>query len=332
MRTVRLPGIDLSPAVLGMGCASLGSRYGVREGLRALEAAYDRGVTWFDIAPAYGAGEAEVILARFLKGKREHVQVCTKVGLAPPRQSTAKRLLLPVARPVVAKLKGVRGVVRKSGVTSNARLPLTVKLIEQSLKQSLTRLGTDRVDVYALHSPAPEEVMRDDVLRTLEQVISRGQARVIAVAGELPAALAGAASGRYGLIQLADDPATSPLQRVHLAASGPLATVSHSILGVGGARSLLADQLAAQPLLLAEACGLGFGDNCEAAAAGLLMARAFASNAGGVVLASMFGHGHLDANAVAAELPKAIAVKAEALVARCLATGDGVLTLPPSFA
>ena len=52
-------------------------------GLRALEAAFEAGVAWLDLAPLYGGGRAEEIAARFLKGRRDAVQVCSKVGLAP---------------------------------------------------------------------------------------------------------------------------------------------------------------------------------------------------------------------------------------------------------
>ncbi|WP_240345132.1 aldo/keto reductase [Novosphingobium sp. THN1] len=174
-----------------MGCASLGSRYGAGAGLRALEAAFDSGITWFDVAPAYGAGEAEPILGRFLQGRREQVQVCTKVGLAAPQRGLVRKLLLPVARPVVARMKGLRGKIRQSGATTNISLPLTAELIETSIARSLARLRTDRVEVYALHDPNPDDLARDDVLRALERVVARGQARHVAVAGELDAALRG---------------------------------------------------------------------------------------------------------------------------------------------
>ena len=48
----------IAPSRLGFGCASLGSRVAAADGLNALAAAFDAGVNWFDVAPAYGAGEA----------------------------------------------------------------------------------------------------------------------------------------------------------------------------------------------------------------------------------------------------------------------------------
>ena len=318
MRRIELTGTDLTSSVLGMGCASLGSRYGAEAGLRALEAAFERGVTWFDVAPAYGAGEAEEILARFLRGRREQVVVCTKVGLAAPRQGVARRMLLPLARPVVARLQGLRDTVRQSGVTSNLTLPLSAALIEDSITRSLSRLGTDRVEVYALHDPTPDELARDEVLRALERVVARGQVRFVAVAGELPAALAAAARGAFPIIQTADDPLADPLEQVRAAAAGPIATISHSVLGAGGTRVRLAAQLAASPERLAAAHGAGFAGAPDEAAARLLLARAFAANGGGPVLASMFAPGNLTTNAEAAALPPAGGETARMLVREAL--------------
>lgn len=314
MRRITLGGTDLTSSVLGMGCASLGSRYGAGSGLRALEAAFARGITWFDVAPAYGAGEAEAILARFLRGRREQVAICTKVGLAAPTQGFARRMLLPLARPVVARLKGARGTVRQSGMTSNLKLPLTAALIEESIARSLARLGTDRVEVYALHDPTPEEIAQDEVLRALERVIARGQARFVAVAGERPAALAAAATGRFPIVQTADDPLADPLDQVRAAAVAPLGTISHSVLGAGGTRARLAARLEASPDRLATAHAAGFAGPPGDAAARLLLARALAANGGGPVLASMFGRGNLAMNAEVAALSPAACETARALV------------------
>lgn len=301
MRQIKLPGTTLKSSVLGMGCASLGSRYGAGAGLRALEAAFDSGITWFDVAPAYGAGEAEPILGRFLQGRREQVQVCTKVGLAAPQRGLVRKLLLPVARPVVARMKGLRGKIRQSGATTNISLPLTAELIETSIARSLARLRTDRVEVYALHDPNPDDLARDDVLRALERVVARGQARHVAVAGELDAALRGAASGAFTAIQTADDPHTDPLARVRTAANRPITTISHSVLCTGGTRAQLTSKIAQAPDDRVWADAAGFEGDPTKVAAQLLLARALYANGNGPVLASMFGAGHLqDAVAVTA--------------------------------
>jgi aryl-alcohol dehydrogenase-like predicted oxidoreductase len=178
-----------------MGCASLGSRYDAAQGLRRLSEAFDLGITWFDVAPAYGGGEAEPILGQFLKDRRDQVQVCTKVGLAPPRQGALKRLAYPILRPLLARAGGLRKAIRGSGAHANVHVPLTAEMIEQSIARSLARLGTDHVEIYALHDPSPEDVAREEVLRALEAVVARGQASAVSTAGELDAVLTAAAGG-----------------------------------------------------------------------------------------------------------------------------------------
>jgi diketogulonate reductase-like aldo/keto reductase len=279
-----------------MGCASLGSRYDAAQGLRRLAEAFDLGVTWFDVAPAYGGGQAEPILGRFLKGRRDKVCVTTKVGLTAPRQNALKRLAYPILRPIVARAKGLRRAIRGSGAMVNVHVPLTAELIEQSIVRSLQRLGTDRVEVYALHDPSPEDVVREDVLRALETVVARGQARYVSAAGQLNVALIAAAGGRFPVVQMRDDPQIGSLDQVRAAAQGPIALVSHSILGVDGPQAELTARLAADPEAKALAAAAGYDGAPGRVAADILMARAFAANPNGVVLASMFGAGHLASN------------------------------------
>ena len=82
MRRVSLGATGIETSCLGFGCAALGSRVDAAEGRRALAAAFDGGVTWFDLAPVYGAGQAEAIAAPFLRAYRDEVRSATKAGLA----------------------------------------------------------------------------------------------------------------------------------------------------------------------------------------------------------------------------------------------------------
>ncbi len=70
---------------LGFGAWALGGRgWGPgtdeTDRIATVERAVERGITWFDTAPAYGAGDSEVLLGRALKGHRERVAIATKVG------------------------------------------------------------------------------------------------------------------------------------------------------------------------------------------------------------------------------------------------------------
>ena len=153
MRRITLGQTGIEASCLGFGCASLGSRVPAAAGLRALSAAFEQGIDWFDLAPAYGRGAAETIAADFIKGRRDRVRLCTKVGLAPPTSGGGiASALVPLARRAVALVPGLRAALRRSGVQSNTRLPLTPELLRGSLEESLRRLGTDHVDLYALHN------------------------------------------------------------------------------------------------------------------------------------------------------------------------------------
>lgn len=298
MYTVTIAGLSRSTSCLGMGCASLGSRVAPGPGLEALARAHAAGIRWFDVAPAYGGGDAEALLGQFLKGRREEVSLCTKVGLAPPPVSMLKRRIRALARPVVAAAGPLRQMIRKSGATANHALALTPELLRSSLERSLSRLGTDRVEVYALHNARPGDLARDDILATLAALLAEGKARTVSVAGSAEAAQAAIAIGApFGVVQFAQPGSAEPAMDLFAAArAAGIGCVTHSVFGVGGQLAGLAARLKADPALRDRLVAAGHAGPPEAAAAGLLLARARAVNPDGVVLASMFSERSLRAN------------------------------------
>src|SRR2546428_9144913 len=64
-------------AVEGAGSWAAGDE---RERAAAIRHAVERGVTFFDTAPSYGAGESERLLGQALKADRGRVAIATKVG------------------------------------------------------------------------------------------------------------------------------------------------------------------------------------------------------------------------------------------------------------
>lgn len=303
MRRVTLGGTGIEASCLGFGCASLGSRVPKDEGLRALAATFERGVDWLDLAPAYGRGAAEAIAAEFIRGRRDRLRICTKVGLAPPKADGGlAAALMPLMRRAVALAPGLRGALRRSGAQTNRKLPLTPDLIQGSLEQSLRRLGTDHVDLYALHNAGPEEIADEGVLRALEAVLAAGKARAVAVATSPEAAAAAIAQGApFGVVQLAL-PAPGGTAPVFAAATAAgFGAIGHSVFGVEGALAGLEARLAADPGAAAEvAAAAGTGDP-QAALGRLLLGRAFAINPTGIVLASMFSERSRSENLALAE-------------------------------
>jgi aryl-alcohol dehydrogenase-like predicted oxidoreductase len=83
-RTLGKSGIEVS--ALGYGCMGLEDVYGPatdrREGIRVIRAAFDRGITFFDTAEAYGPFTNEELVGEAVGPLRDRVVIATKFGLA----------------------------------------------------------------------------------------------------------------------------------------------------------------------------------------------------------------------------------------------------------
>ena len=80
MRTVTLAGTELTTSVLGFGCNALLGEKTSTNGLALLDAAFDAGIRYFDVARVYGYGEAETLVGKFSKGKRTEILIASKFG------------------------------------------------------------------------------------------------------------------------------------------------------------------------------------------------------------------------------------------------------------
>jgi aryl-alcohol dehydrogenase-like predicted oxidoreductase len=302
VRTVFVPGLGREVQVLGFGCASLGSRVSESQGLRALGYAFERGICWYDAAPAYGDGEAEGILGKFLAGRRERLVVCTKFGIPRPVVPPLTRLLRPAAR---AMAKALPQLSRRKASPNqiNYKSRLRAEQIEGSVIESLRRLRTDYIDVLALDEPSPQDCANEAVLHELRRVLEKGYVRCVAIAGSPEAVAAGARAPEiFKIAQLSDNPFLETLARTKNALAdakfflvtygvfgmGAHERLSHLLVGDGGRLGALASQLAYGPPFMA-------GE--------MLLDYAFAANSGGVVLASMFTQAHIDTNCARAARP-----------------------------
>ncbi|MFO6448126.1 aldo/keto reductase [Erythrobacter sp. NE805] len=304
MNKVQLPGTPITCGVLGMGCASLGSRVSRAQGLRALAAAHEQGVDWLDVAPVYGAGQAEEIIGSFVKGRRDRVHICSKVGLSVARSGAALRLAYALGRPLIGAAKGLRSRFKKVTAAQNVSVPLTPELIATSLESSLRRLGTDYLDMLALHRVEVADLARDEIRRALEDAVAAGKVRHVGVAGSVESAEAALAwPETFTILQLADAPHEAPLPRLRAAASRPPAFITHSVFGVGGAMAAAETALAANPALRTRLAEAGYAGGDRQVIADLLLDRALASNCEGVVLVSMYDPAHLAANVARARGP-----------------------------
>lgn len=117
--------------------------------LRAIQAAFDAGVTFFDTSDAYGIGRSETLLGKALRSKRDRVVIATKVG----NRTLGGRWVKDFAKPWILK----------------------------AIDASLARLGMDYVDLYQLHSPTDTADYRDEAFEALEALKAQGKIRYYGV-------------------------------------------------------------------------------------------------------------------------------------------------------
>ncbi|MCR6109036.1 aldo/keto reductase [Bacillus sp. A301a_S52] len=127
---------------LGFGTAPLGNMYRVipeEEAKDTIKAAWEHGIRYFDTAPFYGAGLAEMRLGEVLSHyERDDYVLSTKVG----------RVVLDETE----KKDGLFQYGRQNKVVDDYSAEGTRKSIEQSLE----RLQTDRLDIVYVHDISPD--------------------------------------------------------------------------------------------------------------------------------------------------------------------------------
>ena len=135
---------------LGFGTAPLGNMFRnipEQEALTTVDAAWESGIRYFDTAPFYGAGLAELRLGAALKQRRRDEYVLsTKVG----------RLILDELEDTTSRELGEKGGLfefgRKNKIVDDYSADATLRSIEDSLK----RLDTDHLDIVWVHDIAQD--------------------------------------------------------------------------------------------------------------------------------------------------------------------------------
>jgi methylglyoxal reductase len=165
-RRLGVSGIEASVVGLGTWVTGGGSPWGRDpddgESIRAIQASIDAGVNLIDTAPAYGWGRSERVVAAAIKGRRDEVVLATKCGL-------------------------ITGDERGSAAGEYDGKPLRRSLrpdtIREEIERSLTRLETDRIDLYQTHWPAipPDKTPIGDTMACLMALRDEGKIRAIGV-------------------------------------------------------------------------------------------------------------------------------------------------------
>jgi aryl-alcohol dehydrogenase-like predicted oxidoreductase len=149
MQHVKLGRTGLSVSVVGLGCGGH-SRLGMANGhdeahaSRVVDAAIDLGIDFIDTARAYGT---EAAVGKAIRGRRDRLVLSSKA--------------LP---------SGPGG-------------PLTADELRESLELSLTRLGTDYIDVFHLHGVLAEQYAHciEVLLPELQRARDAGKIRYLGI-------------------------------------------------------------------------------------------------------------------------------------------------------
>lgn len=171
--------IELKPvgrrvSCLGLGCARLDGRIGLRRSAQLLETALELGINYFDVAAAYGT--AEEALGKVIGNSRE-VVIATKVGPPRPPYNSTKMLLKTIVRPILDRTLKLKTMLRKAVSTptppaARPRYDFSRGAIERSLEESLKRLRRDRVDVFLAHEPNRLDLI-PEVEATFQSLVER---------------------------------------------------------------------------------------------------------------------------------------------------------------
>ena len=205
-RALGRTGLEIS--LLGFGASPLGEEFGpidAAEGERAVHAAIDAGVNFFDTAPFYGRTLSETRLGNALVGRRDKVVLATKCcryGLDDFDFSAAR--------------------------------------VEASIDESLRRLRTDWVDVLHIHDVefGDKRQIIDETFEAARRVQQSGKARFIgvtglqlAVLGEIAAATGADAVLSYARFNLANQDLDRELTPALESAGTGLINASPLLLG-----------------------------------------------------------------------------------------------------
>ncbi|MFS8143741.1 aldo/keto reductase [Rhizobium sp. BR 249] len=139
MRTRRIGKTKLDVTEISYGAAPLGGLYRAcprEQAMETLQAAWDSGIRYFDVAPWYGLGLAERRMGDFLRDKPDGSYVLsTKVG----------RLLRPVPTGTVPEYGYV------NPLSFDADYDYSYDGIMRSVEFSYARLGLNRIDILYVH-------------------------------------------------------------------------------------------------------------------------------------------------------------------------------------
>jgi aryl-alcohol dehydrogenase-like predicted oxidoreductase len=148
MQYKKLGNSGLQVSNVGLGCMNFGMANDEAESAAVVQSALELGVNLFDTADVYGdRGKSEEWLGKALGSRRPEVIIATKF-----------------AGPMSAERDDMQGGSRR--------------YIMQAVEASLTRLGTDYIDLYQMHRTDPNTPI-EETMRALDDLLTQGKLRYI---------------------------------------------------------------------------------------------------------------------------------------------------------
>ncbi len=135
---------SLHVSEVGVGCNNFGSRLDQAGTTEVVRAALDAGVNFFDTADVYGNWLSEQLLGVALGERRGEAVIATKFGM----------------------------------LADNSGFCTTPKYVRSACDASLSRLGTDVIDLYQLHFPDGVTPLAETI-GAMQELVAKGKVREI---------------------------------------------------------------------------------------------------------------------------------------------------------
>jgi aryl-alcohol dehydrogenase-like predicted oxidoreductase len=154
-RVLGRTGVDVSRIILGCGNFGgigsapefFGQGESEEEAFAIMDAAWERGIRWFDTADAYGGGRSETAIGKWIAAAGNRPRLTTKTF---------------------------------NPMDEGADCGLSRERILRQLDSSLERLGVERVDLYLAHEFDPETPL-EETIETFEELVADGKVRAYGV-------------------------------------------------------------------------------------------------------------------------------------------------------
>jgi 1-deoxyxylulose-5-phosphate synthase len=140
-----LNGTSLEVSRACLGTMTFGAQAGPAESARMLDMALEAGIDFLDTANVYAGGESERLLGEMLGARRKSLVLASKVGMKTPSEPG-----------------GLAGAA-----------------VMAAAENSLSRLRTDYLDIYYLHTP-DYSVCIEETLEAADRLVQQGKVRHVA--------------------------------------------------------------------------------------------------------------------------------------------------------